>query len=132
MAFPSISAPFFFVPAFPLHRNNTELKTLRWLGGPIPQLGAMAIWWIGSLQVVSCLCWVFWLMSLPLLPRNLLLPWHLGLSSGYHQLPTSHCYRILFDFLTLCTSLLSHPISNCPFSPLAIFGFPGSVSNLES
>jgi hypothetical protein len=26
---PSVSAPFFFVPAFPLHRNNSELKVLR-------------------------------------------------------------------------------------------------------
>jgi len=40
MAFPSVSAPL-FVPAFPLDRNNSELIFLRWVGGPIPHVGAM-------------------------------------------------------------------------------------------
>ena len=36
-AFPLVSAPF-FVPGFPLDRNNYGLKVLRWVGGPIPSL----------------------------------------------------------------------------------------------
>jgi hypothetical protein len=34
MAFPSVSVPF-FVSAFPLDRNNSGLKILRWVGCPI-------------------------------------------------------------------------------------------------
>ena len=45
MAFPLVSIFFIlvpvFVPAFPLDRNNSGLKFLRWVGGPIPQLGAL-------------------------------------------------------------------------------------------
>jgi hypothetical protein len=37
MAFPSVSAHFFFVSAFPLDKNNYGLKILRWVGGSIPQ-----------------------------------------------------------------------------------------------
>jgi hypothetical protein len=40
MAFPSASAPL-FVPVFPLDRRNSGLMCLRWLGGAIPQLGAV-------------------------------------------------------------------------------------------
>jgi hypothetical protein len=40
MAFHSVSAPS-FVSAFPLYRNNSGIKCLEWVGGPIPQLGAM-------------------------------------------------------------------------------------------
>lgn len=43
----SIAAPF-FVPVFSLDRNISPLKTLRWVGSPIPQPGAMPIyryWW---------------------------------------------------------------------------------------
>jgi hypothetical protein len=41
MTFPLVSAPFFLggVPVFPLVRYNSELKILRWVGSPIPQLG---------------------------------------------------------------------------------------------
>jgi hypothetical protein len=67
---------------FPLDRNNSGLKFLRWIGGPIPPLGAMSIYWRWSLQALSSLCWVFRLMSAPMDPGNLLLPWHLGVSSG--------------------------------------------------
>jgi hypothetical protein len=35
----------FFVPVFPLDRSISGLKTLRWVGGPIPQLGTMPIYW---------------------------------------------------------------------------------------
>jgi hypothetical protein len=35
---PSVSTPF-------LVRNSSGLKFLRWVGGPIPPLGAMSIYW---------------------------------------------------------------------------------------
>ena len=35
---------FCFVPVFPLDRNNTRLKILRQVDGPIPQLGAISIY----------------------------------------------------------------------------------------
>jgi hypothetical protein len=38
MAFPSVSA-LLIVPVFSLDRNNSGLKFLRWVGGPIPQPG---------------------------------------------------------------------------------------------
>lgn len=38
MAFSPVSVPF-FVPAFPLDRNISGLKILKWVGGPIPQRG---------------------------------------------------------------------------------------------
>jgi hypothetical protein len=41
MAFSSVSASY-FVPAFPLDGNNTRLKFLRWVGGPMPPLGSMS------------------------------------------------------------------------------------------
>jgi len=34
----AFSLCFIFVPALPLDRNNSGLKFLSWLGGPIPQL----------------------------------------------------------------------------------------------
>jgi hypothetical protein len=80
------------------------------VGSPILQLGAMPNHWIWSLQVLSPLCWVFQLMSSPLGPGNLLLHWHLGLSSGHPQFPIPHCLIPLLNFLTLCTSPLSSPI----------------------
>ena len=86
MAFPSVSAPL-FVPEFSLDRNNSGLIFLRWVAGPIPYPRAMPNHWIWSLQFLSPLCWVFWLMSSLLGPGHLLLPWHLGLSSGYPSSP---------------------------------------------
>jgi hypothetical protein len=91
MAFPSVSASL-FVPAFPLDRSNSVLIFLRWVGGSIPQLGAMPNLWIWSLHILSLLCWVFQLMLSPLGPGTLLLSCHLWLSSGYPQFPISHCY----------------------------------------
>ena len=81
MAFPLVSA-LLFVPKFPLDRNNSGLKFVRWVDGSIPQLEALPIYWWWSLQVLSPLCWVFWLMSTLLGPGNLLVPWSLELSSG--------------------------------------------------
>jgi hypothetical protein len=42
-----------FAPAFPLDKNNSVLIFLRWVGGSIPQPGAMPNLWIWSLQVLS-------------------------------------------------------------------------------
>jgi hypothetical protein len=77
----------FRAPVFPLDRSNFGLIFLRWVGGPIPQPGAVPNHWIWSLKVLSLLCWIFQLMSSPLDPGSLLLPGHLGLSSGYPPAP---------------------------------------------
>ena len=69
MAFPSVSTPL-FVPVFLLDRSNSVLIVLRWVCGPIPQLGAMPNLWMWSLWVLSPLCWVFQLMSSPLGPAT--------------------------------------------------------------
>jgi hypothetical protein len=52
MAFLSVSAPF-FVPAFPLERDNTELKIFRWMGGLFPPQGAMPFYWRFYLNAVG-------------------------------------------------------------------------------
>jgi hypothetical protein len=36
---------FVFVHVLPLDRNISGLTLLRWVVGPIPQLGAVAIYW---------------------------------------------------------------------------------------
>jgi hypothetical protein len=69
----------FVVSVFSLYKNNSVLKFLRWMSGPIPQLGAMLIYWRWSLQVLSLLYWVFQLMSLELGSGNVSLSWSLGL-----------------------------------------------------
>jgi hypothetical protein len=70
-----------------LDRNDSGLKVLRRMGGSFPQLVPVPIYWKWSLQVLFPLCWIFWLMSFPLGPGNLSLPWYLGLSRGYPQFP---------------------------------------------
>ena len=57
----------------------------------------------GFLQVLSLLCWVFWLMSSLLNHGNHLSPWHLGFSSGYPLFYLPHSYTPLFKFLIFCT-----------------------------
>ena len=64
MAFPSVSAPL-FVTAFTFARRNSGLIFLRWVGGPIPQLGAMPIHWIWSLQVLFPPSWSILAKALP-------------------------------------------------------------------
>ena len=51
-ALPSVSAPY-FGPIFPLDKNISGLKTLRWVCCPILPLGAVPIYWRWSLQVLS-------------------------------------------------------------------------------
>ena len=70
-----------------LDRNDSGLKVLIWMGGPIPQLVPVPIYWMWPLHVLCPLCWIFWLMSFPLGPGNLSLPWYLGLSRGYPHFP---------------------------------------------
>jgi hypothetical protein len=82
--FPSVSASS-FVPAFPFNRNNPVLLFMRWMGGGIPQKGAMSAHCIWSLHILFPLCWVFQLMSSLLSPGILLGPLHLWISSGYPQ-----------------------------------------------
>ena len=36
----------FSVPVFPLDRNNSGLKFLRWVGGPTPQMRAVLMNWV--------------------------------------------------------------------------------------
>jgi hypothetical protein len=59
------------------------------------------------------LCKVFWPKFWPLASGSFSLPWSLGLFSGYYRFLISQWCIFLFNFLTLCTSLLSLPI---PFS----------------
>ena len=61
------------------------IKFLRFIGDPIPQLEAVTVHWIWSLQVLSPLCWTFRLTSSLLGSGNILSPWHLKLSSDYSQ-----------------------------------------------
>ena len=54
MSLPSVSdTP--HSPVFPLDTNISGLEILRWVGGPIPQLGAVPIYW-RPLKVLSPLC----------------------------------------------------------------------------
>jgi hypothetical protein len=41
------------LPFFPSDMGTSGLEIFRWMGGPIPQLGAMSIYWRWSLQVQS-------------------------------------------------------------------------------
>jgi hypothetical protein len=109
---------------FPFNSRNSGLIFLRWVGNPIPQLGALPMHWIWSLQVLYPLCWVFQLTSSLLGLGNLLGPWNLGLSSGYPQILLPYCYTPPFKFPTLCTSplspLISEPALLFPLPPLPL------------
>ena len=128
MAFPSVSALLFF-PAFPLDRRNSGLNFEKGWGGSNPQLVVIPNLWIWSL-LLSPFGWAFQLMSSHFCLENLLPSWHQGLSVGYPQFPTSHCYTPVFNLLTLCISppspltldpailfLLAFSLSPKPFSP---------------
>ena len=88
-----------FVPAFPLERNNSGLKILRWVSGPIPQPGAVPIHWKWFLHILSFPYWVFQLLSPILGPGSLLLPWHLEHSRGCPQFLNPNCYIPISNFL---------------------------------
>lgn len=98
---------------------------LIWVGDPIFQPQTMHNHWICFLQVLSPICWLFWLMSSFLGPGNLLLPWHLGLTSGYPCFPILHWYTPPFNFWpsVLLLPSLSPPTPD-PFPP-SPFSLPG-------
>jgi hypothetical protein len=52
LAFPLVLAPLFLL-TFPFDGSNSELLFLRWVGSPIPQMVAIPLHWIWSLQVLS-------------------------------------------------------------------------------
>jgi hypothetical protein len=102
----------FFCPWICFIQEKFWVKSFEMVGGPILQLGVMTIYWRWSLQVLSPLYWVFWLMSFPLGPGKLLLNQHLEFSIGCHQFPTPHCYISLFIFLDLWISFLCLSITH--------------------
>ena len=76
----------FFVPVLPLDRNISGLKTLIWVGSPIPRPGGHAylleVAFTGSISPFLC---AFQLKSSPLYPESFTFPYYLGPSSGYPQ-----------------------------------------------
>jgi hypothetical protein len=116
----------FFVPVFPLDRNISGLKFLRWVGGPIPKRWAMPIYWRWPLEVVSLLCWLFPLKSSPLAPGSLSLPWNLALSSGYPSSPLLRA-SIQFPDPLYFSPVPSHTCSCLPFSPFPLLSLPPSL-----
>ena len=131
MAFSLVSAPF-FVPVFPLDRNNSRLKILRWMGGSIPLLGAMFIYWMWSLQVLYFPLLCISANVNPVVPGSFSLPWYLGLFSGSpNSLPL--CYIFLFILLVhldfLISLLIPDPVPPFPLpSPLPPRSLPPSAS----
>jgi len=109
-----------------LSKGNSGLILIfwAWMGGPISQPGVVLILFIWSLQALSPLCWVFWLMSFLLDPGSLLLSWHQGLSSGYPQFSSPHSYTPPFKFLTLCIFPQSPPTHDFPPFPLPSGSLP--------
>ena len=108
-----------FVPAFPLDRDDSGLKHFRWVGGPIPPLGALSIYWRRSLQVLSPYCWVFQLMSSTLGSWILLHLWFQGLSSSSLPSPSA-TYFYSFSWSSgllscLFLYLVLHPLFPLPF-----------------
>ena len=77
-----------FILCYPVDRNNSRLKILRWVGGSIPQPGAMPKLWIWSIEVLSPLWWVFQLMSSLLGPGSLLLSWYQRILDSYLSSPS--------------------------------------------
>jgi hypothetical protein len=129
----SFSLSSIFVPIFPLDRNISRIKNFEmggWLhpstGGHAYLLEVVSTGSISSLMCISAkailsLSSTIFLLSL----GSLSPPWHLGPSSGYSQFRIPQCHIFLFDFLTLCISLLSHsvpdtipPISSPSLLPL--------------
>jgi hypothetical protein len=108
-------------PCISFDRRNSGLIFLRWVGSPTPQLRAISIHWICTLQVLSLLHWVFLLKSYLLCPENFLGPWHLGLSSGYYY------YTPTFKFLNFRTTPQTFQISELPPPPTLPLLFPSQI-----
>jgi len=73
---------------------------------PHPSTGTMPIHWIWF-----SFYWAFQVMSSLLFPGKLLGHLHLGLYSGYLQVPLPYCYIPTCKFLILCNSPPSPPVS---------------------
>ena len=103
MTFPLLSARLFY-PKFPSDRSKSGLKILKWVGRPIPPLESMSLNWRQSLQVLSLLCLVFWLMS----PHWVLGSCIHGIWNPQVGSPVPHPSLLLFllILLALWTSLL--------------------------
>jgi hypothetical protein len=110
-----VSLSSIFVSVLHRDRNISGLKTLRWVGSPIPIPGALPVptYWMWSLQVLSppSLC--------ILVKVNPIGYWdpHISLVLGTLQqflspVPHHAYYIFLFDFLNLCTSLTNPPVPN--------------------
>ena len=97
----------FFCPCSSFWVINFEMGE-----GPHPLTKGFLIYWRWSLQVLSC---PFLCILVKLIP---VVSWepYTSLVSGTLQwlfpVPPPHCYIFLFDFLTLCTSLTSPPVSD--------------------
>ena len=94
-----------FCPCSSFGQGHFWVKNLEISGWPHPLTGGRAY----LLEAVSTgsvsPSLHFWLKSSLLSLGSLLFPWNLGPSSGYPQFFIPYCYILLFNFLTLCTSL---------------------------
>jgi len=76
--------------------------------------------WICSIQVLSPLCWAFWLMSSPLVLGTSCIPVIWNFLVVTLQILIPHCYTLLLNSLTLCTSFPSHPTPGPPLLSLPL------------
>jgi hypothetical protein len=77
IAISSVSAPF-YVPAFSLDSNNSELNFLKWINDPILPLVAMSIYWGCFHQFLAPYCRAFQRTSSPLGDGSRSHSWCLG------------------------------------------------------
>jgi hypothetical protein len=80
---PFLQGVFHFLSLSFLGQEQFWVRKFEIRGDPIPQLGAMPIYWKSALQVLSLLCCIFQLESSLLGPERLSLPSHLRFSRGY-------------------------------------------------
>jgi hypothetical protein len=116
MAFPSVSA-LHFVPVFPLDGNNSGLIFLIWVGSPVSQ-GMVSTGSISPLLGISANVIPHWVLGASCFPSI----WDFLVATLVPH--PSHCYRPLFNFMTLCTLPLSPPTpdSVTPFPSLSLLG----------
>ena len=89
---------------------------------------AKPFYWRWFLQVQSTLGWVYQLMTSPLGPGSLLLPWHLELSRGSSHLLPTHCYIFLLIHLATWKPFLLLPKPE----PFSLFNLPFSSPTYDS
>ena len=134
MAFLSVSAPFLSLDFLKIATILGQ-KVCKWLGGPLPQLGAMNIYWRWSLQVPSSHSWAFCLRSSPLSPGSLSHPRSLELSRVPPNYTPAYFHSNFWPSLSYLPSYLilpplfslphplSHPDPCLPLPPVMIW-FP--------